>query len=180
MPKKLFIPPVQDAWDEEKSEFTTFGGQMLVVEHSLISVSKWEQKWKKPFISEDPRTKEEFVDYIRCMTLNNVDDTVYAFITNENIAEIEEYIADPMTATTITDNKKSVKKEIITSEIIYYRMLSFGIPVEFEKWHLNRLITLIRVFDIKNGGQKKMSASEAALFQRSINDQRLAKNKHRR
>ncbi len=180
MPKKLFIPPVPDAWDEIKGEFFAFNGQMLIIEHSLISVSKWEQKWKKPFIVDDPKTTEEFVDYIRCMTLNNVDDCVYSFITTDNIKEIEEYIADPMTATTITDRKAPTKKEIVTSEIIYYQMLSYGIPVEFEKWHLNRLITLIRVFDIKNGGQQKMSRSEAALFQRSINDKRLASAKHRR
>lgn len=179
MPKKITIPANEDLWDEANERFISFKGQTLVLEHSLISISKWEMKYKKPFITEDKMSVEEFIYYIKCMTLNQVDDFAYNFITPENIQEIEEYIADPMTATTITDLKHNYKKEVITSEIIYYQMLSFGIPVEFEKWHLNRLITLIRVFSIKGGGEKKMTRSEAAMFQRAVNDQRLAKRRKR-
>lgn len=179
MPKKITIPANNDLWDEVHERFISFKGQTLVLEHSLISISKWEMKYKKPFISEAPMSVTEFIDYVKCMTLNQVDDFVYNFITPEIIQEIEEYIADPMTATTINDIRQNHKKEVITSEIIYYQMLTFGIPVEFEKWHLNRLITLIRVFSIKGGGEKKMSRSEAAMYQRAINDQRLAKHRKR-
>lgn len=179
MPKKIIIPANNDLWDEVHEQFISFKGQTLILEHSLISISKWEMKYKKPFISEEPMGVEEFIQYVKCMTLNQVDDFVYNFITPANIQEIEEYIADPMTATTISDIRQNYKKEIITSEIIYYQMLTFGIPVEFEKWHLNRLITLIRIFSIKGGGDKKMSRTEAAMYQRAINDQRLAKHRKR-
>lgn len=175
MPKKIVIPAREDLWDAENERFISMKEQTLVLEHSLISISKWEQKWKKPFVSEPQKTYEEFIDYVRCMTLNPVNELVYYFLTPEILQEIDEYIADPMTATTFTDLSKSSKREVITSEIIYYQMISFGIPIELERWHLNRLIALIRVFSIKNGGEKKMSRSEAAMYQRAINEQRRAK-----
>ena len=181
MPKKIVVPASADLWDEERGEFITRDKeQTIVIEHSLISISKWEQKWKKPFVSDREMTPEEFIDYVRCMTLNNVDDRVYDFLPGDCIKEISDYIADPMTATTFSDNTPRGPKEVITSEIIYYSMISFGIPVEFEKWHFNRLMALIRVFSIKEGGQKKMSRAEAAAYQRSINESRIKGKKHRR
>lgn len=180
MPKKIIIPATEDLWDEEHGQFISMKEQTLVIEHSLVSISKWESKWKKPFLSLDEKTPDELIDYVRCMTINQVNENVYAFLSPVILREIDEYISDPMTATTFTDrSQKSRHKEVITSEIIYYQMISFGIPVEFEKWHLNRLMTLIRVFSIKNGGEKKMSRSEAALFQRSINERRLASHRKR-
>ena len=180
MPKKINIPATEDLWDPVKGEFITVKPQTLVIEHSLLSISKWEAKWKKPFLQGE-KTAEELLDYIKCMTLNQVDDKVYNTLSVDIIKEIDAYIGDPMTATTFNDAKKgSPNREIVTSEIIYYQMLSFGIPYEFDKWHLNRLIALIRVFSIKNGNAPKMSKAEAAAYQRSINDARLAKSKARR
>lgn len=180
MPMKLTIPAKDDLWDEANSRFISMKEQTLVLEHSLVSLSKWERKWKKPFLSTEDKTAEEWLDYFRCMTINQVNELVYLFLTNDDIQKIIDYIGDPMTATTITDvSQSNVKKEIVTSELIYYNMISYGIPIEMEKWHLNSLITLIRVFAIKNGWSKKMSESEAALFQRQLNDSRIA-GKHRR
>lgn len=180
MPKKIVIPAIDDLWDEENNQFISMKEQTLVLEHSLISLSKWEAKIKKPFLYTENKTVEEWLYYVKCMTLNQVNDYVYAFITPEIMNEILEYIGDPMTATTFHDASQSNgKPEIVTSEIIYYNMFSFGIPIELEKWHLNRLIALIRVFSIKGGGSKKMSQSEAAAFQRQLNESRRA-GKHRR
>lgn len=178
MPLKLVFPETNDLWDEENSRFISQKEQTLVLEHSLKSVSKWEQKWKKPFLSTSEKTPEEWLSYIKCMTLNNVNDVVYNRITQKEFKEIFDYIGDPMTATTITDHTGNTgKKEIITSEILYYNMFSYGIPIELEKWHLNTLITLIHVFSIKNGGSKKMSRAEAAAYQRSINESRRGRRR---
>lgn len=181
MPKKIVFPAGEDLWDESTSSFIPVKEQTLVLEHSLISLSKWEQKWKKPFLSVEEKSVEEWMDYFRCMTLNQVNDNIYDRITQDVFQEILDYIGDPMTATTFTDlNPGAAKREIITSEIIYYNMFSFGIPKELDKWHLNTLIALIRVFSIKNGGSKKMSQSEAAAYQRAINESRIAGRKTRR
>lgn len=147
------------------------------MEHSLISISKWEAKWKKPYFSED-KTLEEVLDYFRCMTVTpqKVDPIVYRSLSKENIERISEYINDPMTATTIKEVKKSNRREIITSEIIYYWMIAQQIPIEFEKWHINRLMTLIKVCAIKNDpNQKKMSRSAIAKQNRALNKARRAK-----
>lgn len=173
MPMKIVFPATDDLWDEANSRFISMKEQTLVLEHSLKSVSKWEQKWKKPFLSEDEKTPEEWLSYIKCMTINNVNDQIYDRITTNDFANIFAYIGDPMTATTFTSYQPGAKKqEVITSEIIYYNMFFYGIPIELEKWHLNTLIALIRVFSIKGGGDKKMSRAEAAAFQRSINERR--------
>lgn len=179
MPMKLVFPG-GDLWDEAKGEFVEVKEQTLSLEHSLISLSKWERKWKKPFLTTDAKTTEEWLDYIKCMTLNPVPDNIYERITSKDVEEILAYIEDPMTATTFSDAAQQTgKREVITSEIIYYNMFSFGIPKEVEKWHLNTLIALIKVFAIKNGGDKKMSRAEAAMYQRSLNERRRAKS-HRR
>ena len=165
---QITIPAAESAefWDEVNECFVTTPAkkeQTLQLEHSLVSLSKWESKWCKPYISKKDKTDEEALDYIKCMTVNrNVDPEVYERLTTENIKQINEYINAPMTATTISDRKGGkVNNEVITAELIYYWMISLQIPVEkFEKWHLNRLITLIRVFDVKNGPQKKMSKRE--------------------
>lgn len=182
MPKTIVIPASDDLWDEVNGKFVSIKEQTLVVEHSLVSISKWEAKWKKPFLSinGEQKTAEELLDYIRCMTINKVDPRVYSIMPYWVMKEIDDYIADPMTATTFNEVNSHTGREVITSEVIYYQMLSYGIPYEFERWHLNRLITLIRIFAIKNGPQKKMSKAEAAAYQRAINDKRLAKSKARR
>ena len=177
---RLIIPARDDLWDESTGTFISMKEQVLHLEHSLISLSKWESKVKKPFLSSSNKTAEEWLFYNKCMTLNQLSDYVYNFITPEMMEEVLNYIEDPMTATTFSDfTNSNGRPEVVTSEIIYYNMFSFGIPIELEKWHLNRLIALIRVFSIKGGNTKKMSKAEAAAFQRSINDRRLAKNRKR-
>lgn len=174
--------PAREYYDEEKEEFFTIKEQTLVMEHSLISLSKWEAKWKKPYISKDKKTAQETLDYLKCMTVGPVpDDIVYRSLTKENIQEITNYINDPMTATTITELKRpGARREIITSEIIYYWMIAQNIPTEYEKWHLNRLLTLIKVCSIKNNpDKKKMSRSEIARQNQALNAARRAKYKTR-
>ena len=167
---KITIPDTE-FWDEKKQEFINVKGQTLQLEHSLVSLSKWESKWCKPFLSKDSKTLEETIDYIKCMTITqNVDPNIYLGLTNENITEINNYIEAPMTATTFYDERKGTKnRETITSELIYYWMISLQIPVEFQKWHLNRLLTLIKVCNIKNAPPKKMSQREIMSRNTALN-----------
>lgn len=170
--------PASEFYDESKEEFVEIKEQTLTMEHSLISISKWEAKWKKPYLSDDKKTTEELLDYFRCMTItpSKVDPLVYRAMTPENLQEISDYIQDSMTATTINSNRRGGKREVWTSEIIYYYMIAQNIPVEFEKWHINRLIMLIQVCAIKNNpNQKKMSRSEIAKQNRAINAARRKK-----
>jgi hypothetical protein len=137
-----------------------------------VSISKWEAKWHKPFISKDNRTYEETIDYVRCMTITqNVDPNIYLLITNENLKEINEYIGNPMTATWFNERNQQSKKnsEQITSELIYYWMIAFQIPFECQKWHLNRLLVLIRICNIKNQPQKKLSKREILSKNAALN-----------
>ena len=167
----LRIPISQEGWDEEKQEFVEPRCQTLQLEHSLVSLSKWESKWQKPFYSKKEMTDEEALDYIKCMTLSkNVDPDVYTHITRENVKEVMDYIENPMTATTFGKNDKGqVNKEVITSELIYYWMIASNIPFECQKWHLNRLITLIRVCSIKNTPPKKRSKREIMSRNAALN-----------
>ena len=163
--------PAGEMYDERDQTFISIKGQTLQLEHSLISLSKWESKWCKSFLSNPDKNLEETIDYIRCMTLNsNVDPNVYLFLTNENIKEINDYIAAPMTATYFSEDKTGRKNnEIITSELIYYWMIAQNIPVDFQKWHLNRLLTLIRVCNIKNYPPKKHSKRELMSRNAALN-----------
>ena len=163
--------PAMEMFDDKTQEFFSLKEQTLQLEHSLVSLSKWESKWCKPFLSKDEKTMEETLDYIRCMTITqNVDPSVYSRLTNENIRAINEYIGAPMTATTFSnDNQAGRSREIVTSELIYYWMVSLNIPVEFQKWHLNRLLTLIRVCNIKNNPPKKMSRREIMSRNAALN-----------
>ncbi len=149
-------------WDESKGEFVTSKEQKLVLEHSLVSLSKWESKWCKPFLSKQEKTTEETIDYIRCMTLTqNVDPEVYNFLTDDNIRDVNAYIEAPMTATWFSNsNTGKQNREQITAELVYYWMIALNIPFECQKWHLNRLLTLIRVCEVKNSPPKKMSRRE--------------------
>lgn len=154
--------PGTELWDEANEKFINTKPFVLTLEHSLVSISKWESKWCKPFLGKTDKTPEETLDYIKCMTLTqNVNSDVYARLTNKNIEDIKDYINAPMTATTINENPNGPKNhEIITSELIYYWMIALNIPVEFQKWHLNRLLMLIRVCNIKNKPPKKMTTSQ--------------------
>ena len=159
---QIKVPLNPEGWDEEKQEFIPPKEQILQLEHSLVSLSKWESKWCKPFLTKQEKTYEETIDYIKCMTLTqNVKPEVYACLTRENIKQINEYIDAPMTATYISENKNGKgSREQVTAELIYYWMIALNIPFECQKWHLNRLITLIRVCNVKNQPPKKMSKRE--------------------
>lgn len=152
--------PKQEYFDEINSRFVSFEATSFQIEHSLISLSKWESKWNKPFLDNKAKTSEELIDYIRCMTLTkDVDPLIYLNIPDDILKAINNYIESPMTATWFNDNKVKNRKrtrEVITAEIIYYWMITLNIPFECQKWHLNRLLTLIRVCSIKNAPAKKM------------------------
>ena len=169
--------PERELWDEERAEFVSVKEQTLQLEHSLVSLSKWESKWKKPFLTKEDKTPEETIDYIRCMTLTpNVKPEVYKCLTHDNITKINNYISDPMTATTINMHGLSKGgKEIVTSELVYYWMVALNIPFECQKWHLNRLITLIQVCNVKNTPPKKMSKRDIMSRNAALNAARRKK-----
>lgn len=174
--------PDQEGFDEKNQKFIKFNSHTLKLEHSLLSLQKWESKHKKHFIGNENLTNNEVLDYIKCMTLNQVDDYVYNFLTEDNMRQIKEYIEDPMTATFFYDNGESNKtnrKEIITNELIYSSMIILGIPVDiFEKRHLNHVITLIKVCkenQDSSTGKQKMSQSELARHYSEVNKARRAK-----
>ena len=168
---RITVPISPEEWDEEKQEFVEPKVQILQLEHSLVSLSKWESKWCKPFLSSKEKTSEETMDYIKCMTITqNVDPDVYNHLTAKNIEEINNYIYAPMTATTFSDDKNGkANREIITSELVYYWMVALQIPFECQKWHLNRLITLIRICNIKNNPPKKRSKREIMTRNAALN-----------
>lgn len=169
--------PATEEFDEIKGEFVYSKEQTLQLEHSLISISKWESKWCKPFLTNKPKTHEETVDYIRCMTVTqNVKPEVYYSLTEENIKAVYAYINAPMTATTFSEaGSKKTNKEVTTSELIYYWMVALQIPFECQKWHLNRLITLIRICNIKNQPSKKKSTRDTLNSYAALNAARRAK-----
>ena len=165
------IIPESEWFDESKMEFVYTKAQKLTLEHSLIAISKWESKFEKPFLSSD-KTTQEILEYIRCMTLTqNVSPDVYLRLSEDNIKAIHAYIEAPMTATTFKKiEKRGGKQEIITAELIYYWMIAFNIPVEFQKWHLNKLLTLIEVCARKSEPPKKMTRREIAAQHKAINE----------
>lgn len=169
--------PAVEKWDEVKEEFINTKAQTLCLEHSLVSLSKWESKWCKPFLTDEDKTVEETIDYIKCMTITqNVPPEVYENLTQENIKEVSEYIEAKMTATWFSeDGVKKINRETITAELIYYWMVAFNIPFKCEKWHLNRLLTLIRVCSEKNKPEKKLSKQELSRRNAELNAQRLKK-----
>ena len=178
---EIVVPATQigEKFDEAKSEFIPImtKEQTLKLEHSLVSLSKWEAKWRKPFLSKEKRSAEESIDYVRCMTLTqNVDPNVYKALTPKLLAEVSAYIDASMTATTFPKRgNRAASSEYVTSEIIYYWMVSYQIPFECQKWHLSRLLTLINVCNVKNAPQKKMSRQEIIARNRALNAARRKK-----
>lgn len=169
--------PKQELFNEETNEFIDVDEKTICLEHSLVSISKWESKWNKPFLSKEEKTAEETIDYIKCMTITqNVDDKYYNYLTAKNIRDINAYIDSPMTATTFYDTRKNTgHKETVTSELIYFWMISLNIPMECQRWHLNRLLTLIRICNIKNDSGKKMSRGEVMSRNAALNAARRKK-----
>lgn len=166
----LVIPKTQ-LFNEKDNTFINVKEQTIQLEHSLVSLSKWESKWHKPFLTDKAKTHEETLDYIKCMTITqNVKDEVYLCLNNDHVKEINDYITNPMTATTINDkNSKKINNEQITAELIYYWMITLNIPFKCEKWHLNRLITLVKVCNVKNEPPKKMSKRDIMSRNAALN-----------
>lgn len=165
--------PKSELWDEKNEQFVPVEETILTLEHSLVSLSKWEATWCKPFLNKEEKTTEQMIDYIRCMCLTqNVKPAIFNGLTSENIKMISDYINNPRTATCIHENKPtgaSPSREIVTSELIYYWMVAYNIPFECQKWHLNRLLTLIRICNIKNQPPKKMSQRQIMSRNAALN-----------
>lgn len=175
---KLSIPG-REWYDEAREEFMSVEPIILLLEHSLLSLSKWESKWKIPFLENDPpKTKEQSIDYIRCMTINkNVDQLVYYNIPPSMMKQIDAYINDRQTATIVNRRKQPARvpvKEPVTSDLIYYWMVSYSIPFEAQKWHLSRLLALIDVCAFKNEAPSKMSKNEILKRNAKLNKARCA------
>lgn len=166
--------PAGELYNDETGEFIQTKEQVLQLEHSLVSLSKWESKWKKPFLGKGDKTNQETIDYIQCMTITqNVDARVYLVITDKIIEEVSNYVADSMTATTFSKlEERRINREIVTAEIIYYWMVALNIPFECQKWHLNRLLTLINVCNLKNQPKKKMTPKQLMSRNRALNEAR--------
>ena len=166
--------PSSEYWDDSKQEFIEVKGGILKLEHSLVSIAKWESKWCKSFLNTKEKTDEETMDYIRCMTLTqNIDPDIYSHLSLQNVEDIKNYINAPMTATVFADTgDSSTNREVVTAELIYYWMIAYNIPFECQKWHINRLLTLVRVCGIKNNPHKKMSKGEIMRRNAALNAQR--------
>lgn len=179
--------PANEFYDNDANEFITIKETRLNLEHSLISLSKWESKWNKSFLSKSKKralTYAQSIDYIKCMTINGgVDPNVYRVLTQKNVSDIYEYINAPMSATYFPEEDGPPGKDVITAELIYYWMISLNIPFECNKWHLNRLLSLIRVCNMKNEaaygknagkkGHRKGLSNEALRQRAALNQQRL-------
>ena len=170
------VVPGVELFNEESQEFMTVDDTTLDLEHSLVSLSKWEQIYEKPFLGKDEKTAEEVLGYIKAMVLTpNIPEEVFQRLSDDNISQVNEYIDLKMSATWFNDTPGTASsREVITSELIYYWMITFQIPFECENWHLNRLFTLIRVCNLKQTKPKKMSRAEVAARQRELNARRKA------
>ena len=164
--------PDQELFNDATQEFVKVKGRELSLEHSLVSLSKWESKCHKPFLTKEDKTRAETIEYIKCMTITqNVNDNVFKAIDAKVINEVSAYIENPMTATSFSEHeqKRTINREVITAEIIYHWMVALQIPMECQKWHLNRLLTLINVCNIKNQPNKKMTRGQIHARNRSLN-----------
>lgn len=170
----------QMLWDEEKEEFITPPDVVLQFEHSLVSLSKWEAHFERPFLDDTPKSTDETLWYIEAMLLTPDVENVTQRLEPKHMKAIKDYLSASMTATTFWEYRpKPGRPEVLTNEIIYYWMFTFGIPKECEHWHLNRLITLIKVFGVKNGQKEKIPAHEQARMNRELNEKRLREMRER-
>ena len=183
MPIPITIPATE-MWDPVAHRFYDVKERTITMEHSLVSLSKWESKWKIPFIGNKNLTAEQLLSYFQCMTIEkNVNPMIYQCLTAKQIDDIMKYIDDSMTATWFGKSDDDVAAQTdnraVTSELIYYWMFASGISKECEKWHLNRLITLIHVTSEENKPKKKRTEAERMAHHRALLKARRAKrNRH--
>lgn len=164
------IVPSKELFIEKTETFENTKETQLSLEHSLVSVSKWESKWHKPFLNNIDKTNDEIIDYIKCMTLTqNINDNIYQALSGKNINDIKEYIENPMTATWFMKTKNSAQNRIVTNELIYYWMITLNIPMECQKWHLNRLLTLIQVCNSENAPKEMRNPNDILRENAAIN-----------
>lgn len=168
--------PDQEGWDSEKEEFINIKGCTIRMKHSLLSISKWEMKWKKPFLKPGYQmTEEETVDYYKCMTITqNVDPGVYEFISPLDKRRIADYISTPLSAYSPVNKKGGGSKKPIVSERLYFWMTAYNIPSSYEKWHLSRLINLLEIAAEENSPDKskKMPTGEIYRQNHELNQMR--------
>lgn len=171
--------PKTEIFNENTNQFLWIPETTIQMEHSLVSLSKWEEKHHKAYL--DPKLQHsatEILDYFKCMTITkNVKDSVFLALSQRNIEEISSYINDPMTATTFNEmaTTKKHSSKFITSEYLYFCMFSLGVPIECEKWHINRLMTLLKIFEEENKPQKKRSEAETLNYYAKLNAERKRK-----
>lgn len=178
---EIIVPKTEELWDPVHEIFLSTKETKLTLEHSLVSLKKWESKWKVPFLNNKQMTEDQLRDYVKCMTITqNVDPLVYYALTQENLTTIVKYMEDPMTATVINDRnmpkgKGGTGQKVITAEMIYYWMTALNIPFECQKWHLNQLMTLIKVASIEQQPPKQMSKRDIMAQNKSLNAARRAR-----
>lgn len=170
------IIEAKEFYNQQQNKFVTTQPCTLTLEHSLISLAKWESKWHIPYLSDVEKTAEQELDYIRCMIIGNVpNEDILKALSVDNVLTIKEYIDNPMTATTFSKKGGKTEKKAITAEVIYARMFTHNIPMECQKWHLTRLFTLLRVCDLDNAPKQKMTKRETSAYYAEQNAARRAK-----
>jgi hypothetical protein len=167
------VVKLKEEYDEDTERFIVSDSFKVYLEHSLVSMSKWESVWEQPFLGKEEKTTDQTLSYVKMMILNDdLPPEILEKVLNNHLREIQAYILAPNTATRLPKRQNAIRSmETITSELIYYWMISLNVPVQFENWHINRLITLIEIINIKNSPKKKMSVAE----RRALNNQRRAK-----
>lgn len=164
----LVITP-RRLWDERSNKFVKLDKETtIVLEHSLVSISKWEARWHKAFLADRKKTSEEMIDYIRCMTITkNVNPLVYNTLTDEQFQQIADYIEDPMSAAVVHGGKKKTnKREVLTSDMIYYYMVAAQIDWQAQTWHLNRLLKLIEIYGIKQEENERDAKAKQGKYKK--------------